>query len=639
MRTFDQTAQQALRQGLAERAAQRPAETQRWFRAAVCADPGDPRLATLMIEGDVRRQRLWCRRALCLDPLQPQVLELAGQASMEVGEPVRSADLHRRALVIDPQGPRRAAFALADILQKAGRSAAAVPFAWWAAVSEPGQPMLQVRLAMVAGQAERWSLAAGAALTACRLLPLLPNLAVTFVVTARRLERRREAWAWARRAVIATPQNADAVLLLAEGAERPASMASRHQWTRRAVMVQPLSALAGEQRALAERGTGDFAASLTAAQRGLIAVPGDRGCAWAAAHAAISLVRFDMARLVARGGWMAHPHDSELSYQWGQVEKAVGDLGLGWDLDAARTTGPRFHRTLGLPPRAVGPDLPREGLLVAAEQGIGDELLFLSCLPELLAEGGAPVVEADPRLHPLLSRSFPGLSLIDRQIRAEGSGAVYDYTGVVPALGLTTHIHAGDLPARYRRDRSQPSARGGYLQADLAKVAHWRTRVSGIAGEGRLIGLCWRSMMRSGVRSAYYAELPELLPILRVPGYRFVCLQYDECEEELAALHREHGIELWRPADLDQREDLDGVAALISALDGVISTATSVCVLSAAVGCPTIRLAPSFYGILDDRDFFFANITPTLRRDEAMDITRTVERAAQLLRTGALPRK
>ncbi|WP_281683769.1 hypothetical protein [Thalassobaculum salexigens] len=638
MRPLDPIAQQALRRGLADRAAQRSAAAQDWFRAAICAAPGDPRLVTLVIGGDARTQIRLCGRALCLDPLQPQILELAGQARAELGDGPGSEKLLRRALVVDPQGTRRAAFAMADTLTRAGRSAAAVPFAWWAAVSEPNQPTTLVRLAMVAGQAERWALAATAALKACRLLPLLPELAVTAVVAAREADRGQEAWAWARRAVAAAPQNADGARLLSESANRPAGLASRRRWARRATMIQPLSAAAWEQRALAERAEGDFSASQSAARRGLLVTPDDRGGAWSMAQAAISRAQYDLAGRVARTGWTAHPQDSELAYLWGQVEKAVGDLGRGWDLEAARTTGPRFHRTVGLPPRVDGPDLPAEGMLVAAEQGIGDELLFMSCLPDLLADCPAPVVEADPRFHPLFRRSFPGLRLIDRQVRAEGKGAIYDYTGVVPALGLTSHIHAGDLPARYRRDRARPSTQGGYLTADPAKVAAWRARVGGLGGEGPLIGLCWRSMMGGGLRSAYYAELPEMLPILRVPGYRFVCLQYDECRDELDSLRREHGIELWRPEDLDQLEDLDGVAALISALDGVVSTATSVCVLAAALGCPTIRLASSFYSILDDRDFFFANVTPTLRRDEAMDISLAVERAAGLLRTRAQPR-
>ncbi|WP_420566479.1 hypothetical protein [Thalassobaculum sp.] len=635
MRPFNPLAQQALRRGVAERSAQRPAAAQRWFQAALCADPGDSRLVTLVIGGDARNQVRWCGRALCLDPLQPQVLELAGQAHAELGDALRSADLLRRALAIDPSGARQASFAVSEVMTRAGRSAAAVPFAWWAAVSAPNQPMTQVRLAMVAGQAERWGLAAAAALTACRMLPHLPELAVTAAVAAREAGRDREAWPWAKRAVVLAPQNIDAVLLLRETTERPSGMASRRRWTRRATLLQPMNAQVWEHRALAERGEGDFETSLSTARRALMIDPTDRVGTWAMAQAALSLARYETAGRIARRGWVTHPQDSEIAYLLAQVEKAVGDLGRGWDLEATRTSGPRFHRMVGLPPKVEGPDLPPEGMLVAVEQGIGDELLFMSCLPDLLAECPAPVVEADPRLHPLFARSFPGLRLIDRQVRAEGKGAIYDYTRIVPALGLTSHIHAGDLPGRYCRDRSRPLTRGGYLKADPSKVAHWRDRLDRLPGEGPVIGLCWRSMVRGALRAAYYAELPQMLPILRTPGYRFVSLQYDHNLEELDGLRREHGIDLWHPEDLDQMEDLDGVAALISALDGVVSTATSVCVLSGALGCPTIRLDSSFYSILDGRDFFFADIKPTMRRGERMNISLAIERAAELLRTRA----
>ena len=625
-------AQQALRRGVAERNARRADDAQRWFQAAICAAPDDFRVVTLAIAGDARSQAKWCRRALCIDPLQPQVLELAGQALAETGDGVRSVALLRRALLADPAGPRQAAFAMADHLARSGRIDAAVPFAWWASVTDPAQPMAQVRLAMIAGQTDRWTMAADAALRASRLLPLVTGLSATAVMSARRLRRNQEAWGAARRAAIAAPDSAEAVFLLIDEPDRPAGMASARQWAHRAVLLSPLSPKAWEHQAIADRGQGDFVASFASSRRGLLAAPDDLGSAWAIGQAAIMLARFDLAGRAARTGLIAHPGDSELSYLWSRVEKVVGDLGRGWDLEASRADNPRFHRTVGLPPRVEGPDLPAEGLLVAAEQGIGDELLFLSCLPDLLAECPTAVVEVDPRLRPLLARSFPGLTLIDRQLRAEGLRAVYDYREIVPALGLTTHIHAGDLPGRYRRDRSRPSDCRGYLTADPVKVAAWRERLAGLEGEGPVIGLCWRSMLRSGVRSAYYAELPQMLPILRLPGYRFVCLQYDDCDAELDALRRDHGIDLWRPDDLDQMEDLDGVAALISALDGVVSTATSVCAMAPAVGCPTIRLEASFYGILDDRDLFFANLTPTLRGDEVMDITRAIDRAVELLK-------
>ena len=46
-------------------------------------------------------------------------------------------------------------------------------------------------------------------------------------------------------------------------------------------------------------------------------------------------------------------------------------------------------------------------LLVCSEQGIGDEILYLSCLPDLLKQHKAIVIECDKRWGPIFRRSFP----------------------------------------------------------------------------------------------------------------------------------------------------------------------------------------------------------------------------------------
>ncbi len=632
---LDPTAQAAVRRGAAARQEGRPEAAQAWFRLAACAAPADRRVVPLVLSGDAGAQIHWSRRVLCLDPLLVPILELRGRALAEAGEGAAALALFHRAFLADPGHCLDAAFALSDALARSGRAAGAYPLAWRVATALPENPTVQVRLAAVAGQTGRVDVAASAFLSAVRLLPAVTDLSVSAVAALRRAGRHDAAWRVARQAALLAPGAPAATLALTDGIDRPARVAGPRVWSARSAAADPRRSSAWDALARAARGDGDMAASLKAARRGLLLQPGDLGAARALAQAASTLARHDLARRVARTGRMAHPGDGELAYQLAQAEKAVGDLALGWDLDALRVGGPRFHRTRGLPPRVGAGPLPASGLLVAAEQGIGDELLFLSCLPELLAECPDPVVEADARFHPLLGRSFPGLRLIDRQIRADGAGAVYDYVSAVPALGLTAHLHAGDLPGRYRRDRRRPAARPGYLRADPDRVEHWRGRLAALPGEGRTVGLCWRSMLGSGVRSLYYADLAEMLAILRVPGYRFVCLQYDDCADELDALYWRHGVRIWRPEDLDQREDLDGVAALIAALDLVVSAATSVCVLSAALGRPTIRLAPSFYSILDDADLFFPSLTPVLRRDEPVDVSVAIARAAAVLADGS----
>ncbi|HEY2147428.1 MAG TPA: hypothetical protein VGH32_05795, partial [Pirellulales bacterium] len=58
-------------------------------------------------------------------------------------------------------------------------------------------------------------------------------------------------------------------------------------------------------------------------------------------------------------------------------------------------------------PRWHGEPLVGRTILVHAEQGIGDEILFASCIPDLIARGGRTIVVCEPRLERLFARSFP----------------------------------------------------------------------------------------------------------------------------------------------------------------------------------------------------------------------------------------
>ena len=62
----------------------------------------------------------------------------------------------------------------------------------------------------------------------------------------------------------------------------------------------------------------------------------------------------------------------------------------------------------------TGGSLKSKRLLVRAEQGVGDQIMFASLIPDLAAraraEGGSVILECEPRLVPLFARSFPGVA-------------------------------------------------------------------------------------------------------------------------------------------------------------------------------------------------------------------------------------
>lgn len=261
-----------------------------------------------------------------------------------------------------------------------------------------------------------------------------------------------------------------------------------------------------------------------------------------------------------------------------------GDLEAGWPAYswrfAARQAKPWRH-----PPAREwqGEDLTGQRILVWREQGVGDELMFASCLPDLIARAGHVTLECDRRLVPLLARSLPQAT-----VRAESLDDLGNET-IQPGM-FDYHTPAGSLPRWLRPDLAAFPFRSSYLMADPKRVQEWRHRLIGLEGNLK-VGLCWRSRLLTGGRSEAYTGLSRWAPLFSQPGVSFIRLQYDDCEVEIRDAERRFGITIHRWPGLDLMNDFDGVAALMSALDLVIAGPTSVGELAGALGVPVWRFA------------------------------------------------
>jgi len=92
-----------------------------------------------------------------------------------------------------------------------------------------------------------------------------------------------------------------------------------------------------------------------------------------------------------------------------------------------------------------GGTLKKGALLVLREQGIGDEILFASCIPDLLRDVPNVVLECDPRLEAIFTRSFPG-------VRVHGTKDKQETTWLKDYPDVVAQVWMGSLPALYRRD-------------------------------------------------------------------------------------------------------------------------------------------------------------------------------------------
>ncbi len=224
--------------------------------------------------------------------------------------------------------------------------------------------------------------------------------------------------------------------------------------------------------------------------------------------------------------------------------------------------------------RWQGPDDPRP-LWVTPEQGVGDEILFASTLGDLIDHGTSVHWQSDPRLCRLIARAHPGVAVAPS-----------------PPAAASRYAQArmGDLLPWLRRDFSHFPRHRGYLAADPQRRASLRAWLGGL-GPGIKIGISWRAGRRFLARGRRGIPFPLWEGLFRLQGVVWIALQHgDTTAEEHLAKHC-WGRPMHRPP-LDPFDDLDGLGALISALDGVITVDNATAHLAGALGTPTLVLLP-----------------------------------------------
>lgn len=271
--------------------------------------------------------------------------------------------------------------------------------------------------------------------------------------------------------------------------------------------------------------------------------------------------------------------NGEFTNAWNYYEARWHQAHAGW-VDA-------IDRRL-VQPRWQGEPLAGKALLVTCEQGLGDEIMFASVVPQILREADHCIVECDARLEPLLRRSFPGATVFGVNRREKDwQWVLSENLQRLPAFDYWTP--AGTLP-RYRRTSAHDFPRhSGYLAADADRTQHWQARLREL-GVGPKIGISWRGGVPVSNAAARSLTLEQLKPLLQTTGAHFVNLQYGDCRGELDAFTAATGIPIhhWQ----DAIDDYDETAALVCALDLVISVCTSVVHLGGALGRPVWVMAP-----------------------------------------------
>lgn len=281
--------------------------------------------------------------------------------------------------------------------------------------------------------------------------------------------------------------------------------------------------------------------------------------------------------------------DKALTYwEYCHVLLTLGRFAEGWDAyDRRFAAGYRTTVTCHPFPQPLwqGEPLAGKKLLVHGEQGLGDEIMFTSIVPELIAEGARVILACQPPLVRLFTESFPEATARPHQV----AGRPVDVSDLEP---IDYQITFGSLPGRRRREVRDFNRYQAYIKADPERTARFRERLRRLApaSEGRLkVGLTWGSNPATGVdwgqRRAQHKSVPleALKPLAALADHvQFVSLQNRDLGPQAAHTPWLDLVDFHRGL-----LDMADTAALVAALDLVISVDTSIAHLAGAMGKET----------------------------------------------------
>ena len=208
-------------------------------------------------------------------------------------------------------------------------------------------------------------------------------------------------------------------------------------------------------------------------------------------------------------------------------------------------------------------DLSGKTLLIRAEQGLGDILQFVRYAALAKARGARVILAAPSQMKRLLQNGFGGA---DAVIGLDE-----------PEPGHDFHIAMMSLPLAFGTEADNVPADVPYISADKGLTAHWRER---LGAQGFKIGVAWHGSAHSGGRSFPLAALAENA---KLPGIRLVSLQKGAGIEQL----QQAGVRVEELGPAYDEGDFAETAAVIAALDLVISCDTAIAHLAGALGKPT----------------------------------------------------
>ncbi len=228
---------------------------------------------------------------------------------------------------------------------------------------------------------------------------------------------------------------------------------------------------------------------------------------------------------------------------------------------------------------------PGKTVVVCGEQGIGDEIMFASVLPDAMRDCNV-VLDVHDRLVSLFRNSFDGIPIYGTK-RIFTADWQKDHK-------LDAKIAIGSLCKFYRNDEKDfpgtPYMKPVAAHVDFAKR---RLEQAGITDKHTKIGFSWKGGTQKTFTDKRYNDLENWLEIFKKhKDVKFISLQYhSDSKKKLDEFCKKHDLKNIYHFD-EIMADFELTAGLVKHLDLIVSIPQSVVHLAGSMGVPTWQLCP-----------------------------------------------
>ena len=209
-------------------------------------------------------------------------------------------------------------------------------------------------------------------------------------------------------------------------------------------------------------------------------------------------------------------------------------------------------------------------LLVWAEQGLGDHIIFASMLADLKKYAKEIILQIDKRLENLLIRYFTKINFSNIKIVKSEKELIFD-----------KHIAIGSLGQYLRKSKkSFETTPKKFLIASSPKENKLKKKFFG--NSKFKVGISWRTLNKK--QKFRNIDLEQMLPILSNTNCDFINLQFGKFDEDLEKFKAKYSLNIQSINEIDNYNNIDDLAALINCLDLVITIQNTTAHLSGALG-------------------------------------------------------